>query len=71
MLYIFSPYLCLDYVKDQLFWVDAKQLTISVCNLKGPPSVRIVINDANFKLQKPFGIAVFEVRTYMKSCIEN
>lgn len=50
--------LAIDYESNLLFWVDAKQQTISSCDLDG--SKRRIIFSTNEYLRHPFAAAIFE-----------
>lgn len=54
--------LTIDYVTNQLFWVDAKQFSISTCDLNGA-NPRVLMVD-EYSLRHPFAITVFEDNLY-------
>ena len=51
--------LTIDYVKNRLYWVDAKLNLIGSCNLNGR-DVKTVLHSGTF-LKHPFAISLFEV----------
>lgn len=59
MMIYFPSHLCLDVPRQLLYWLDQGTRTISRVNLEGLHRKTVV--ESNGYLDRPFGLAVFEV----------
>ena len=61
--------LTIDRFSMRLYWVDAKQHTISSANLDG--SNQMVIKKGHLSLPHPFGVTIFEDHLYWTDIVKD